>query len=278
MFSKRMMAIVGVIVLIAVSVIILSINSKRRYTSYGMGGVALTLVAPFQEIVTDVIHFSRDIWQHYFMLVTTSQENARLKRELRQDLEQKHRQNEIELSNARMRSLLGFRETTAQRLVAAEVIGKDPSPWFKTIVIDKGLQDGVAKGLPVVMPEGIVGLVTNAAHHYATVLLLIDQNSAIDALAQDTRARGIIEGEPAGRCRFKYVLRKYDIKIGEIAIASGLDGVFPKGFRIGYVSEVVKPNAGIFQEVTVTPYIDFEKLEEVFVVLDRPLKAPANKP
>jgi rod shape-determining protein MreC len=278
MFSKRMMVILGVIVLIAVSVIILSINSKRSYTSYGMGGVALTLVAPFQEIVTDAIRFSRSIWRHYFNLVTTSQENERLDRDLRQALEYKHRQNEIELSNFRLRQLLGFRETVTQKFVAAEVIGKDPSPWFKTIVIDKGLQDGVAKGMPVVMPEGIVGLVTNAAHHYATVLLLIDQNSAIDALVQDTRARGIVEGEPAGRCRLKYVLRKYDVAEGEIVIASGLDGVFPKGFRIGYISEVTKPNAGIFQEVTVTPYVDFEKLEEVLIVLDRPVKNAEPKP
>lgn len=268
----------GVIVLIAVSIIILSINSKRRYTSYGMGGVALTLVAPFQEIVTDAIRFSSDIWQHYFMLVKMSQENAHLNQELRQALENKNRQNEIELSNARLRDLLGFRKTVTPLLVAAEVIGKDPSPWFKTIVIDKGLQDGVDKGLPVVMPEGVVGLVTNAAHHYATVLLLIDQNSAIDALVQNSRARGIIEGEPTGRCRLKYVLRKYEVKIGEVVISSGLDGVFPKGFRVGYVSEVTKPNAGIFQEVTVTPYIDFEKLEEVLVVLDRPPKEPASTP
>jgi len=273
-----MMAIVGVIVLIAVSVIILSINSKRRYTSYGMGGVALTLVAPFQESVTDAIRFSQDIWQHYFNLVTTSQENTHLNHELRLALEHKNRQGEIELSNTRLRDLLGFRKTVTHRFVAAEVIGRDPSPWFKTIVIDKGLQDGVDKGLPVVMPEGVVGLVTNAAHHYATVLLLIDQNSAIDALVQNSRARGIIEGEPAGQCRFKYVLRKYEVKVGEVVISSGLDGVFPKGFRIGYVSGVTKPNAGIFQEVRVTPYIDFDRLEEVLVVLGRPLKEPENKP
>jgi rod shape-determining protein MreC len=273
-----MMVIVGVIILIAVSIIILSINSKRDYATYGLGGAALSLVAPFQEIITDSIHFTRNVWQHYFGLVTTAQENDRLRDELRQVMEQNNRLHETAIVNTRLRDLLEFRKSVTQRSVAAEVIGKDPSPWFKTIVIDKGLQEGVQMGLPVVMPEGIVGLVTNAANHYATVLLLIDQNSAIDALEQNSRARGIIKGEPAGRCFFKYVLRKYDIKIGDVVLSSGLDGVFPKGFRIGYVSEVVKPNAGIFQEVTVTPFIDFEKLEEVLVVLDRPLKEPMNEP
>lgn len=270
--------IVGGIVLIAVSIIILSINSKRDYATYGLGGAALSLVAPFQEIVTDGFHFARDVWQHYFSLVTTAQENEKLSLELRQAREQNNRLHETAITNTRLRDLLGFRKSVTQRLVSAEVIGKDPSPWFKTIVIDKGLQEGVQKGLPVVMPEGIVGLVTNAAHHYATVLLLIDQNSAIDALEQNSRARGIIKGEPAGRCHFKYVLRKYDIKVGDVVLSSGLDGVFPKGFRIGFVSEVVKPNAGIFQEVTVTPFIDFEKLEEVLVVLDRPAREPTDEP
>lgn len=270
MFSRKMMVIVGAIVLIAVNIIILSINSTRNYPSYGLGRVAMALVAPFQEIVTGGLRFTREIWRHYFDLVQVAYENDRLNGSLRFALEENNRLSEVKLSNSRYRKLLGFQETVGSRMLVAEVIGKDPSPWFKTIVVDKGAVDGVVKGLPVVMPEGVAGLVTEVAQHYASVLLLIDQNSAIDALEQRTRARGIVTGEPAGRCEFKYVLRKHDIKVGDSVIASGLDGVFPKGFRIGYVSEVVKPNAGIFQEVTVTPFVDFGKIEEVMIVMQRP--------
>jgi rod shape-determining protein MreC len=63
-------------------------------------------------------------------------------------------------------------------------------------------------------------------------------------------------------------LRKHDIETGDIVVSSGLDGVFPKGLAVGYVSKVIKPKSGIFQEVTVTPYVDFEKLEEVLIVLN----------
>ena len=132
--------------------------------------------------------------------------------------------------------------------------------------------------MPVVIPEGITGLITEVSPSYSKVLLIIDQNSAVDALGQSTRARGIISGDPEGKCAFNYVLRKHDIQIGEIVVSSGLDGVFPKGLRIGAVSEVLKPSAGIFQKVVVTPFVDFEKLEEVLVILDSPTRAPEKTP
>ena len=92
--------------------------------------------------------------------------------------------------------------------------------------------------------------------------------SAVDAMVQRSRARGVIKGESTGQCRFDYVLRKHDVKVGDTVVASGLDGVYPKGLRLGSVSELVKRDAEIFLEITVAPYVDFEKLEEVLVILN----------
>ena len=153
---------------------------------------------------------------------------------------------------------LKFKKNIDERVLAAEVIAKDPSPWFKTVLIDKGNHDGVEKGMAVVIPEGIAGQTTEVSAHYSKVLLIIDHNSAVDALVQRDRARGIIKGGSAGQCLFKYVLRKHDVVVDDIVVSSGLDGVFPKGLPVGYVSGVIKPKSGIFQEVTVTPYVDFE--------------------
>ena len=267
-----MVLIVGVILLIAANVVVLSVNSRRQYTSYGLGKFAISLVAPFQEIVTSSMRSIRDVWHHYFALVSIAYENDRLHSDLRKAVEQNNRLQEMELANARLRKLLEFRAKMRTQVLAAEVIGQDPSPWFKTVIINKGGIDGVLKGLPVVIPEGITGLITEVSPSYSKVLLIIDQNSAVDALGQSTRARGIISGDPEGKCAFNYVLRKHDIQIGEIVVSSGLDGVFPKGLRIGAVSEVLKPRAGIFQKVIVTPFVDFEKLEEVLVILDRPTR------
>ena len=96
--------------------------------------------------------------------------------------------------------------------------------------------------------------------------MLIDPNSAVDALVQQTRARGIVKGGGPDYCVFDYVLRKHEISVGDTVVSSGLDGVFPKGLRVGRISEIVRLNAGIFQKVSVTPYVDFEILEEVFII------------
>ncbi len=267
--------IVGVIAIMAVNIILLSVFNRRYISYYRPGRIAVSVIAPFQKASSKSILFLRDIWYHYFFLVHAAEENDALKKVLDKSFEKNVRYREITLSNSRLRSLLNFEKTMTDPVLSAEVIGKDPSPWFKTVLIDKGKHDGVERGMAVVVPKGIAGQITEVSSHYSKVLLIIDPNSAVDALVQSDRARGIIKGDAAGELSFKYVLRKHDIAIGELVVSSGLDGVFPKGLAVGQVSGVFKPKAGIFQEVTVTPYVDFEKLEEVLVVLN-PKKQ--NKP
>ncbi len=270
MFSKRTMMIVGLIVVIAVNVIILSVSSRTREPAYGLGRLAIYVVSPFQKAVTQSVRFVAGIWEHYFLLVSVSRENDALRSQLNEALERGHRYSEIELSNQRLKSLLNFQKSIEREVLPAAVIGKDPSTWFKTIVIDKGGRDGVEKGSPVVVPAGIVGQVMEVSGNYAKVLLIIDRNNAVDSLVQRSRARGLVTGVASGRCTFKYVLLKNDVRVGDTLISSGLDGVFPKGLRVGHVSQVIRRNAGIFQEVKVDPFVDFEKLEEVLVVLNPP--------
>jgi len=266
------MMIVGLIVVIAVNIIILSISSRTREPEYGLGRLAIYVVSPFQKAVTHTVRFVEEVWEHYFHLVSVARENDQLRRQLDDALERSHHLTEVELTNQRLNSLLNFQKSISRQVLPAAVIGKDPSSWFKTIIVDKGVRDGVEKGMPVVVPAGIAGQVMEVAGSYAKVLLIIDQNNAVDALVQRSRARGLVTGAAAGQCVFKYVLLKHDVQVGDILISSGLDGVFPKGLRVGVVSNVIRSSAGIFQEVDVTPYVDFEKLEEVLVVLNPPEK------
>lgn len=262
--------IVGIIILIAVNITVLSISTKRRNPSYDPGRVTLFFFSPLQEAITHSINFIEGLWHHYFYLVTVAKQNDQLKKTLSITAERNRQLAEIELSNRRLRKLLDFQQNITNRVVAAEVIGKDPSVWFKTIVIDKGSADGIAKGFPVLIPEGIAGQVIEVSKRHSKVLLIIDPNSAVDALVQRTRSRGLIKGGVGGKCLFKYVLRKHEIRVGDSVISSGLDGVYPKGLDIGRISGIIRRNAGIFQEVTVTPNVDFEKLEQVLVMLKQP--------
>jgi rod shape-determining protein MreC len=276
MFSKKMVLIVGGIVLITVNVILLSMTSKSRST-LGIGRVGLSFVAPFQEMVSRSVRFTRGIWEHYFFLVSVAQKNDTLKKMLNESVEKNNQGREIELANTRLRNLLNFQKAPTNRVVAAEVIGKDPSGWFKTVIIDKGKAEGLQKGLPVVLPQGIVGQVIEVSSHYAKVMLIIDRNSAVDALVQRSRARGIIKGASADQCRFEFVLRKHDVQIGDTVIASGLDGVYPKGLRIGRISGLNESKPDIFYDITVEPFVDYEKLEEVLVILRPEITAMTSK-
>ena len=272
--------IVGVIAIVGITLTLLTVPNRPYDAPAGVGNVAVGLVAPFQKATTWVVQSLKDIWRDYFNLISVAKENQALKKSLGQAIEKNRRMAEIVLANDRLRALLRFKERSTHHVIAAEVVGKDPSPWFKTVIVDKGKADGVNKAMPVVLADGIVGQVVEVSDHFAKVLLVVDQNSAVDALVQRSRARGVIKGIMGGKCVFQYALRKDDISVGDVIVTSGLDGVFPKGLSIGTVAEVVRRNAGIFQEVFITPFVDFEKLEEVLIVLkpDQPAQITSKEP
>lgn len=269
MFSRKSVLILGGIALITINILVLSIAGKHNATNV-FGRVAIAFVSPFQQLVTRSMHAAGDLWHHYFYLVSVSQENDRIKGELDRAIEKVTRIEEVELANQRLRQLLNFKQTAQLTVLPAEVISRDPSAWFKTMIIDKGRADGLRKGLPVVLPQGVAGQVVEVAERYAKIMLIIDRNSAVDALIQSNRARGVIKGFSADHCILEYVLRKHEVKVGDIVISSGLDGVYPKGLRIGEVEAVSNSETDIFKRITVRPYVDFEQLEEVLIILNPP--------
>jgi rod shape-determining protein MreC len=273
-----MILIAVVIFLVAVNIILLTIAGKNAHAPSGIGRGAMIVLAPFQKQLTRSVQAVKNIWNRYFFLASAARENQRLKKELGLHLQRLNDCAEAELANERLRKLLGFEPDVQQAMLAARVVGRDPSPWAKTIVIDKGTRNSVRQGAPVVVPEGVVGVVVEASARYAKVLLLIDPNSAVDAVVQSSRARGIVKGAGSGFCVFDYVLRKHQVRVGDNVISSGLDGVFPKGLRVGRISEVVRQNAGIFQNVSLTPYVDFEVLEEVFVISETVFDTSSKEP
>ncbi len=266
MFSKKMALAIGLFILITFSILSLSLSSRQPYPAYGPGRVAIALVAPFQKAIVGTTRFFRDIWEHYFSLVMVREENDRLAMENRQLKTLQHQFEEASRMNDRMRDLLGLVKKIKAPAIASMVVGKDPSPWFQTVMVDKGTDDGVTKGDPVINAQGVVGIVVDASAQYAKVMLITDPNSAVDAVVQHNRARGILKGGAAGVCVLNFVQRKHQVNVGDVVVSSGMDQVFPKGLPVGRVATVVKQDAGIFQDVTVTPAVDFERLEEILII------------
>ncbi|WDP86739.1 MAG: rod shape-determining protein MreC [Desulfobacter sp.] len=265
MFSRRMIIIVGVGLFIAVNFTVITMTSRQSLPVSGLERLAISITSPFQFMVTQTIGFTQRVWETYFASVLAVKENHQLRQELARALEIQNRYEELELENARLKKFVNFTGSVPATYVVAQVIARDPSPWFKTIVIDKGEADGLVKGSPVLVSEGIVGQVIKVARTFSRVLLITDRNSAVDALVQNTRVRGMVKGSNLDSCSFVYALRKDEVKPGEMIVSSGMDQVFPKGLRIGKILDVKKVHSQLFQDIIIETSVDFDKLEEVLV-------------
>lgn len=265
MFSRRIIIIIGVGVFIAVTFTVITMTSRQSLPVSGLERLAISLTSPFQFVVTRTIGFTESVWRTYFTAVLAVDENRRLRHALARATEIQNRYEELELENARLKKFVNFTGSVPATYVAAQVIARDPSPWFKTIMIDKGGADGLVKGSPVLVSEGIVGQIIKVSKNFSRVLLITDRNSAVDALVQNTRVRGMVKGNNQDTCSFVYALRKDEVKPGEMIVSSGLDQVFPKGLKIGKILDVKKVHSQLFQDIIIETSVDFDKLEEVLV-------------
>jgi rod shape-determining protein MreC len=277
MFSKKTVLILAGILLVTLNILLLAITI-RRPAFHGLTRAMAGFAAPFQELASRGLTTAEAIWRDYFALVTTARDNQALRRQLDQALQQATQYRELELENARLRELLSFKRSLPGTALAAEIIGKDPSAWFKTVIVDKGSAVGVQRGLPAVTTRGVVGQIVEVSPHQSKLMLLIDRNSAADALIQRTRARGIVKGASSEECYLDYVLYEDEVRVGDEVVASGFDGVYPKGLLIGTVTAVNFQGSDFFKEVKITPAVDFDKLEDVLIILKDAPTPPAAPP
>jgi rod shape-determining protein MreC len=123
--------------------------------------------------------------------------------------------------------------------------------------------------MAVVNSEGVVGRVVSVSPHYSQALLVTDQNSAIDGLVQNSRGRGMVKGSGSDECYFDYAIKTCEIKPGDAIVTSGLGGVFPKGLCLGRVKSVDNSPYKLFKDVRVIPAVNFNKLEEVLIIMTK---------
>lgn len=224
-------------------------------------------ISPIQGFHRSFVDSGTDIWTHYLYLVNVESERAELASRVKALEAQNSRLIEFENENSRLRGLLSLQQETGWNGVIATVIGRDPSNWIRTITIDRGEVDGVRPGQTVVDGHAIVGQTTVVSERSAKILLLTDSRSAIDALVQSSRSPGIVEGTGFDFVRLNYVLREQEVKVGDRVIASGLDGVYPKGALIGVVTSVATNPENLFHSIEVRPSVDIARLESLLVVI-----------
>ncbi len=239
---------------------------------------AFIVFAPLQRAVAASIRLVEGGYHGYVSLRGVREENEALKgraNALEMELEQKRRLAE---EAARLRELLELQAVLPYATVAAEVLSRDGTPWFRSVTIGKGSADGVRLHAPVLSPTGVVGRVIDVGPGAARVQLLLDREAGVGALLERSRVNGICAGQVGfadqGRTDLvmRYVPALADVTAGERVLTSGLDRIYPKGLVIGRVRSVGPPS-GLFREVIVTPTARFEQLEQVLVMRE-PVPSP----
>lgn len=215
------------------------------------------------EAVSDVVSGPRN-------LAAAREEIAALEAQVAEQQRELEELREIQSEAQLLRELFGeAAQTPEYRRVIADVIGQDTNPTMQSIIINKGVDDGVRTGMPVEAARGLVGQVYNATNHAAQVVLLTETASAIPVRLGTTRATGILRGAGRGALpTIDWIDLQYDVQVGELVVTSGLDGKFPQNLVIGRVVDVTRNEAELFQQAVVQPAVDFRTLETLLVVTE----------
>lgn len=258
-------ALIWVAVFLALLFYTLNIPNKREANLIERG--LLTVFTPIMKPVAKVSIFFDDAWDGYINLVNVHQENLKLREEIKILNTRVVAGNEFQQANQRLTRLLDMKNVINAPTLTASVVGEDVTPWFRTMVIDRGSSSGIHEGMAVVAADGVVGQIVKVAASTSRVLLLTDRASGIAATIQRSRARGVVKGKEAGLCSLEFTTSEEDVKVGDILVTSGIGGVFMKGLPIGEVTMVKRGEYGIFQTITIRPSVNLDHLEELLVVL-----------
>lgn len=204
----------------------------------------------------------------YLNLIDIKVENQKLQQQNAELRAQLGSMTELKMENERLNNLLGFKQASSLKLLAARVVGHDLLPDHHTITIDRGTEQGVKKNMATITTGGVVGYIYRAEADTSQILLLTDSYAVIDAIVQRSRARGLVEGTGRLSAQLRHLKRSDDVQVGDLIVTSGLFNIFPKGFPVGMVSSIDKSRYGMTQDVDIKPVVDPMNLEELFVVLN----------
>lgn len=225
------------------------------------------VISPVQEGLANSKKSLSSLWENYLLIVNTSKENNVLKKQISRLESDLSTMEEIRKENLRLKRLLNYSDEMSQQRVLAQVVGWDSANEFKVIRLNKGKAHGIRVMAPVITDHGLVGYVYRVTENYSDVLTILDQNNRVDVMVERTRTHGIVEGVFNFKCALKYIMRNEPVEVGDKLITAGVGGIYPKGVKVGMITDIVKENFGMTLSIEVVPSVDFDKLEEVLVLI-----------
>lgn len=254
--------------LVAVLVVCLGLLTLQT-RGYGAraGDVVAVVITPIQTALAAVPRAAFGVWSLYLDWKGVRAENRRLRDEIQRLRVDALWVTEAADENRRLRRLLDLRNRLPVATLPGEVIAREWGGWVRSLTVNRGRGDDVRRLTAVISPDGLVGRIVDVRIGASIVQVLTDPSSTVGAHALRTRMPGIVEGEPRGTIRFKYMARDgAGIAVNDVIVTSGLGGLFPRGVPIGRVRAIDDRGSALFHYALVAPVVDFARVDEVLLV------------
>jgi len=282
LFKQGPSALARLFFLSAFALTLLVVDTRFSALAYVRSALG-TVLYPVQRGVVAPTHWADLLFGYFRSLDQVESDNARLAREKNELAQTALRAASLEAENEHLRRLAGLRDALHARSVAAEILYDARDPFSRKVIIDRGTQDDVERGQPVLDESGIVGQITRIFPFTSEVTLLTDREQAIAVQNVRTGVRGIAYGNaaggPAGQIDLRFMPSNADVKKDDLLVTSGLDGVFPDGLPVARVTSVERNAAYQFAKILCTPMGGIERNRHVLVLLtEKPTPRPADEP
>lgn len=264
------------IIVVIILLVLLVITAGENNIS-GTESIAGSILSPVQNGLYSAAGAISNLFSRIFSSGDLQAKNQQLQAEVEQLQSQLQDYNEVKAENQRLAGLLNFDTKTPDlKYVTARVIFKDQGHWFNVFVINAGISKGIEVNMPVVTGDSLVGKVIAVGANWSRVLTIVDSNCSVSAIVERTRDTGVLTGtvstgeDTSATMTMSYLPLDAVLVPGDTVITSGLSGVYPKGIKIGKITEVSSSESGAAAQTIVTPYVDFYHLEEVMVITSKP--------
>ena len=259
----RALGLLGVIA----GVCLLLLTLQMRGRAAGASEALAVLTTPVQTVLARINRATLGVWGTYRDWKNVRTENRRLRDEAQRLRVEALRVTETASENDRLRRLLALKQSLPLETMAGEIIAREWGGWVRSLTINRGRGDSVGRLTAVIAPEGLVGRIVDVRTGSSIVQVLTDPASTVGAHVVRTRTPGIVEGEPRGTLRFKYMARDGgNLQIGDMVVTSGLGGLFPGGIPIGRVRSIDDRGAALFSYAQLSPAVDFARIDEVLLL------------
>ena len=250
------------------AVCLLLLTLQMRGKAGGASDLLAVVTTPIQSALARVNRATVGVWSTYREWKNVRAENRRLRDETQRLRVEALRVSETLEENQRLRRLLALKAAMPLTTLSGEVIAREWGGWVRSLTVNRGRADHVTRLTAVIAPDGLIGRVVDVRPGASIVQVLTDPASTVGALVVRTRTQGIVEGEPRGTLRLKFMARDGGgIQVGDLVVTSGAGGLFPRGIPMGRVRAVDDRGSALFSYANLTPAVDFARIDEVLLIV-----------